>query len=80
MKNFRYTITLEKGDIMVEIAQFVSYDEAALFAKAVGEKYPDFTFYVDDLYSDVKLEELIRREEELAEMQGILIKNSNNNN
>lgn len=80
MKTFRYTVALEKGDVMLEIAQFRSYDEAALFAKVVGEEYPDYTFYVDDLYSDVKLEQLIREEEELAEMQGLLIKNSNNNN
>ena len=68
MKQFRYTVLLESGNALIDIAQFRSIAEAELFLAAVSREYLQYHFSLDDTYRNLTLEEIVEEETELQEM------------
>ena len=68
MKQFRYTVLLESGNALIDIAQFRSIAEAELFLEAVSREYLQYHFSLDDTYRNLTLEEIVEEETELQEM------------
>lgn len=68
MIQFRYTILLESGNALIDIAQFRSIAEAELFLEAISRKYLQYRFSLDDTYRNLTLEEIVEEETELQEM------------
>lgn len=68
MKEFRYTVLLENGNALIDIAQFRSIAEAELFLAAVSREYLQYHFSLDDTYRNLTLEEIVEEETELQEM------------
>lgn len=68
MQAYRYTILLQQGEILVDIAKFRSIDEATLFLKVVSKEYPMYDFSIDDTYKNLTLAEIVAEETELQEL------------
>ena len=68
MERYRYTILLESGNALIDIAQFRSIAEAELFLATISKKYLEYRFSLDDTYRNLTLEEIVEEETELQEM------------